>query len=181
MINNYTCNFRIIPENPPEEVQPSLPVLQPGDHLMMPHRLSANTTFLDEHYNPDMTNRKNFMNTITDKSKNILNFFGGDTTPETGAIADETEKKKAERYEASNKNLFFSESEINPQKPNLGRAPLPQISEDENALCINDISINTVSGAESDPKLWIGKDYANFIVKDFTNLELPFVGENFKY
>jgi hypothetical protein len=26
------------------------------------------------------------------------------------------------------------------------------------------------------PKYWIGKDYTNFIVKDFTNLDLPYQG-----
>lgn len=142
----------------------------------MPHRPSSNTKYLDEHYNPDLTKRKDLMDTITDKSKNILNFFSGDPSPETGAITDDTEKKKAERYEQSNKNLFFSEAETNTQQPINIRSALPQISENESTLCVNDISTIDTS-AESDPKLWIGKDYANFIVKDFTNLDSPFVGE----
>jgi hypothetical protein len=28
-------------------------------------------------------------------------------------------------------------------------------------------------------KLWMGKDYANFIVKDFSDLDSPYKGENF--
>lgn len=168
----FCCRETVV--ETPLESKP-LPVLQPGDHLLMPHRLSNNTKYLDEHYNPDITKRKDLMDTITDKSKNILNFFSGDPSPETGAISDDNEKRKAERYELSNKNLFFSEAESNNQKPLSVGPVLPQISEDESALCVNDVSTHDTS-ADFDPKLWIGKDYANFIVKDFTNLDSPFVG-----
>ena len=34
-------------------------------------------------------------------------------------------------------------------------------------------------GLEGDTKLWIGKDYTNFIVKDFVDLEEPFTGRVF--
>ena len=33
-------------------------------------------------------------------------------------------------------------------------------------------------GLKGSSKLWIGKDYVNFIYKDFVNLESPFAGMN---
>ncbi len=35
---------------------------------------------------------------------------------------------------------------------------------------------NALEGLQGSSKLWIGKDYTNFIVKDFTDLESPFTG-----
>ncbi|XP_069675319.1 phospholipase D1 isoform X1 [Periplaneta americana] len=35
-------------------------------------------------------------------------------------------------------------------------------------------SINNLNGLEGSAKYWVGKDYTNFIVKDFTNLDLPY-------
>lgn len=32
-------------------------------------------------------------------------------------------------------------------------------------------------GLQGSSKLWIGKDYTNFIVKDFADLDSPFTGE----
>lgn len=39
---------------------------------------------------------------------------------------------------------------------------------------INQVMDDFVSSLDGSAKFWIGKDYVNFIVKDFTNLEAPF-------
>ena len=36
---------------------------------------------------------------------------------------------------------------------------------------------NALEGLQGSSKLWIGKDYTNFIVKDFADLESPFTGK----
>jgi len=38
------------------------------------------------------------------------------------------------------------------------------------------IEENTIQGLQGSSKLWIGKDYTNFIVKDFADLDSPFTG-----
>ena len=43
------------------------------------------------------------------------------------------------------------------------RLPNPEVTLDE-------------MGLEGDTKLWIGKDYTNFIAKDFVDLDKPFTG-----
>ena len=39
-------------------------------------------------------------------------------------------------------------------------------------------SDSALIGLQGSSKLWIGKDYTNFIVKDFTDLESPFTGKS---
>lgn len=42
---------------------------------------------------------------------------------------------------------------------------------------ITESARDSLENVEGNSKLWIGKDYTNFIVKDFNNLDLPFVGK----
>lgn len=44
---------------------------------------------------------------------------------------------------------------------------------------MNTVNEMMVQGLNGSAKLWIGKDYTNFIVKDFDNLDLPFQGNIF--
>lgn len=37
-----------------------------------------------------------------------------------------------------------------------------------------------LNNLDGQAKFWIGKDYTNFIIKDFVNLELPYAGNFFK-
>lgn len=39
-------------------------------------------------------------------------------------------------------------------------------------------STSFIDGLSGSAKLWIGKDYVNFIVKDFNNLDLPYQGNS---
>jgi hypothetical protein len=42
---------------------------------------------------------------------------------------------------------------------------------------IEEVSVGTkLSGLCGMAKYWVGKDYTNFIVKDFTNLDAPYQG-----
>jgi hypothetical protein len=42
---------------------------------------------------------------------------------------------------------------------------------------VEEVSIGTkLSGLIGMAKYWVGKDYTNFIVKDFTNLDAPYQG-----
>lgn len=144
--------------------------------MMTPRRISE-TVFLEDHYNPEFNHRKNVIDTITGKSKDFLSLFTIDSPEGNETASDDKEKKKAERYAASNKNrnLFFPDQGESVSIVN--RMNLPNIMEDE-ALNVQDRSVQeaiTVSGVNN--KLWMGLDYANFIVKDLINLDSPFVGE----
>lgn len=45
------------------------------------------------------------------------------------------------------------------------------------AYLSNNSHTNALEGLQGSSKLWIGKDYTNFIVKDFADLESPFTGK----
>lgn len=62
------------------------------------------------------------------------------------------------------KNLFFTQEELKDGQRGANYvSPTPF----ENKM------IDTLDGQA---KLWFGKDYTNFIIKDFTNLEAPYAG-----
>lgn len=140
-----------------------------------PKPTTSPVVFLEDHYNPDLNSRRNIMDTITDKSKDILSFFGNEASPSAADSSDNKEREKAANY-ARDMNMFFPESE-QLQEPMVEprMAIMPTITENESGLSINDVSLISEND-KNKSKLWVGKDYANFIVKDFTNLDSPFVG-----
>lgn len=42
---------------------------------------------------------------------------------------------------------------------------------------VEDSGIGSVKGLYGNAKYWVGKDYTNFIVKDFNNLDRPYQGK----
>ncbi|CAG9854578.1 unnamed protein product [Phyllotreta striolata] len=52
--------------------------------------------------------------------------------------------------------------------------PEPESPPDEKDKVDGQTPEEMIDGLDGSPKFWIGKDYVNFIVKDFTNLESPF-------
>lgn len=42
---------------------------------------------------------------------------------------------------------------------------------------VTDSGIGSVKGLYGNAKYWVGKDYTNFIVKDFNNLDRPYQGK----
>jgi hypothetical protein len=48
---------------------------------------------------------------------------------------------------------------------------------DGNLHCSESSSATNLTELSGMAKYWVGKDYTNFIVKDFANLDLPYQGE----
>lgn len=42
---------------------------------------------------------------------------------------------------------------------------------------VDDSGIRSMVGLHGNAKFWMGKDYTNFIVKDFNNLDRPYQGK----
>jgi phospholipase D1/2 len=62
------------------------------------------------------------------------------------------------------KSLFFNENELRDGALGGIASPLP-------------FKHPMLDKLDGQAKLWIGKDYVNFIMKDFINLELPYAGK----
>lgn len=87
-------------------------------------------------------------------------------------FTDITQKVKTKGKELI--NLVYTPTEDEPIKPNTPENELDGNDEVDNRkqdLQTPEQIIETLDGSA---KLWIGKDYVNFIVKDFTNLDSPF-------
>ncbi|XP_050299678.1 phospholipase D2 [Anthonomus grandis grandis] len=85
-------------------------------------------------------------------------------------FSDLTNKVKSKGKELI--HLVYTPTDENPMKPNT---PDNELDQPDNAGKNNHQTpeeiIETLDGSA---KFWVGKDYVNFIVKDFTNLESPF-------
>ncbi|XP_023305494.2 phospholipase D2 isoform X1 [Lucilia cuprina] len=134
-----------------------LPVLIPGDKLMIPTPYSNNGDNIDleglKLNTPEME-RKNMLKNLKDnamkKGKDLVNRLTvneGDKTPEI--IKDP-------------KQLVFSIPEIEEGRKGGFEDPTP-------------FQTQILDDYYGQAKYWFGKDYSNFIMKDWMNLDAPFV------
>lgn len=121
----------VVSSAPEPPTPPPLPILQPGDALLMPKPLTENMKCNTPEFERKAKYFEKIKLNVKSKSKDLL-------------------------------NLIYNPHEDEPQQeitePDAGQTP--------------EVQLDTLDGSA---KLWIGKDYTNFIVKDFANLELPYV------
>ncbi|CAH2109320.1 unnamed protein product [Euphydryas editha] len=85
---------------------------------------------------------------------------------------DNSERKKAEKYARSNDEVLLTDALGIRPRTLVEPAPLAQVIE---GRVITESTKKALEGIEGNSKLWIGKDYVNFIVEDFNSLDMPFV------
>ncbi|KAJ0179151.1 hypothetical protein K1T71_004863 [Dendrolimus kikuchii] len=151
-----------------------LPKLEPGDQLL----ITSTNQDLSKFETPEV-HKRNVLNKITDRGKDIIGIIYPPYEEEKKEQKfDDSERKKAEKYALSNDQVLLTEVlGKNVNVANVSRqvsqpTPLAQVIE---GRVITERTKNALEGVEGNSKLWIGKDYTNFIVKDFNNLDLPFV------
>ncbi|XP_061706490.1 phospholipase D2 [Cydia pomonella] len=155
----------------PNTPDPDLPQLQPGDHLLI-----TQNTRTDKDDSP--VERRNVLNKITERSKDILSIVYPPYEEERNEREfDDSERKKAEKYAQSNDQVLLTDAlttkgMVTRSKSVSKPPPLAQVVE---GRVITESTKVRLEGIEGNSKLWIGKDYTNFIVKDFNSLDLPFV------
>ncbi|XP_068628198.1 phospholipase D1 [Battus philenor] len=156
-------------KNETEDIPKNLPVLEPGDQLLI---ASAETdeTQLET---PD-NQKKNVLNKLTDRGKDIFSIIYPPFEEERNEQKfDDSERKKAEKYALSNNQVLLTDALGIKHSKSVSRpTPLAQVVE---GRVITESTKEALEDIEGNSKLWIGKDYTNFIVKDFNNLDLPFV------
>ncbi|XP_037918179.1 phospholipase D2 isoform X3 [Hermetia illucens] len=138
-----------------QEDQTDKPVLEPGDHLLMPS-YGQDQSSIEEHMKqntPEMERRR-----VLEKFKDNVR-RGKDLMHRLTSIDGSNEHKSLEQ--TKDKNLFFSGSEIEEGRKAGYEDPTPFQTQ----------VLNTYSGQA---KFWFGKDYTNFIIKDFVNLDAPY-------
>lgn len=120
------------------------------------------------------------LNKITDRGKDIISIIYPPYEEERNEQKfDDSERKKAEKYALSTDRVLLTDA-LGLANVTVGNrtvsqpTPLAQVVE---GRVITETTKDALEGIEGNSKLWIGKDYVNFIVKDFNNLDLPFVGE----
>lgn len=155
---------------PPEEPPQNLPVLEPGDQLLMnSNGASEDMSKSDTHE----VQKRNVFNKITDRGKDFISILYPPYEEERiEKKLDDSERKKAEKYALSTVEVLRTDvlREAKVSQP----TPLAQVVE---GRVITAATLEVMEGIEGNSKLWIGKDYTNFIVKDFSYLDLPFVGK----
>lgn len=141
----------------------AIPILEPGDKLLMmpasstpepcPENMKQNS--------PDLERRsmlEKLKTNVKTKSKHFMNKISYQENEE-----DEYDLKSPTQPNDPSRNLFFSPNELADSKKGANYlSPLPY----QNKF------IETLDGQA---KLWFGKDYTNFILKDFSNLDAPYV------
>lgn len=126
--------------------------------------------------------RRNMLNKLSDRGKDIGKDLISKIYPPFEEERNEqkfdvTERKKAEKYAISTDQVLLTEV-LGIKPENVSKivskpTPLAQVVE---GRVITDSTKDALEDIEGNSKLWIGKDYTNFIVKDFNNLDLPFIG-----
>nr|QDR51023.1 Phospholipase D [Manduca sexta] len=174
------------PSPPPHQTEtenvpkPDLPVLEPGDQLLIASNPQGDQLVLTANpelskYDTPEVQKRNVLNKITDRGKDIISIIYPPFEEERNEQKfDDSEVKKAEKYAISNKQVLLTDAlglNINAGKVSQP-TPLAQVVE---GRVITESTKEALEGLEGNSKLWIGKDYTNFIVKDFNNLDLPFV------
>lgn len=122
--------------------RPNLPVLQPGDKLLMRPVSTPEPCPENMKKNSPETEKKNMLYKFKDNMKTKLNRMTSEDP----------------------KNLLFSQEEIKQGEKGIHYvSPSP-------------FQNKIIDSLDGQAKLWFGKDYTNFIIKDFTNLEAPYAG-----
>lgn len=175
--NGSTGDAKTETENVPSA---DLPVLEPGDQLLINSTNKNQPTDLSQFETPEVQKR-NVLNKITDRGKDIISIIYPPYEEERNEQKfDDSERKKAEKYALSNDQILLTDAlGLTPAAVSRGVSqptPLAQVVE---GRVITESTKDALEGIEGNSKLWIGKDYTNFIVKDFNNLDLPFVGKFF--
>ncbi|XP_072377195.1 phospholipase D1 [Diabrotica undecimpunctata] len=116
------------------EVKPTLPQLEPGDHLIIPSKppVKMNTPELERKHH------SNVIDSLKNKGKELIHLV---YTPHEHEMLRESDSS----INVGNRDVIDGRN-----------------------------SKEIVDELDGSAKLWIGKDYVNFIVKDFTNLDSPF-------
>lgn len=157
--------------------QSNLPQLEPGDQLLITTPTNPTQEF-SMFETPDVPKR-NVLNKITNRGKDIISIIYPPFEEERiEQKFDDSERKKAEKYALSNDQVLltdaFGTKDIKVKRNVSEPTPLAQVVE---GRVITESTKDALENVEGNSKLWIGKDYTNFIVKDFNNLDLPFVGK----
>lgn len=141
-----------------------LPHLEPGDKLLMNIATSTPIPENTKRNTPEME-RKNMLDKFRDNMKEKgKEFMARITTAESGSDTLHDGKTGGG---AADKSVFFFDEELRDGAKGADFVdPVPF----ESAV------LNNLDGQA---KYWIGKDYVNFIIKDLTNLDAPYVGKIF--
>ncbi|KAI8439933.1 hypothetical protein MSG28_001384 [Choristoneura fumiferana] len=172
---NDTIQIETVAQPTPETTEPNdpkldLPQLEPGDQLLI-----GPSTHTDK---DSPVEKRNVLNKITERSKDILSIVYPPYEEERNEQKfDDSERKKAEKYALSNDQVLLTDALTTKGVVSRSRSvskptPLAQVVE---GRVITESTKDKLEGIEGNSKLWIGKDYTNFIVKDFNSLDLPFV------
>ncbi|XP_055588659.1 phospholipase D2 [Uranotaenia lowii] len=141
-----------------------LPILEPGDSLLigaaqkLTNAQEAQETLPEniKQDTPEME-RRNIMGKIKDMGRDLKNRITStevDGNLSSPGYSSDEEKKKTLEPEATPVKA------IEPMNSVLSPAPFKS---------------KVVFEVDGQAKFWIGKDYINFIVKDFSNLDMPYV------
>ncbi|XP_026470062.1 phospholipase D1-like [Ctenocephalides felis] len=151
-----------------------LPVLEPGDKLLItkpPDKFTSpddrlmmlsgekRPSFLEKQQpkcNTPEAQRKNVLEKIKDKGKDLIHMFNTDHDLDAKNL---------------DKNLFYTQNEQISDSPG-GQKGDQKSKKKLSKKNEHDEFVNSLDGQA---KYWIGKDYCNFIIKDFENLDLPYV------
>uniref|UniRef100_A0A1L8DQ51 Phospholipase n=1 Tax=Nyssomyia neivai TaxID=330878 RepID=A0A1L8DQ51_9DIPT len=145
--------------------QPKLPVLQPGDKLLMPPGASDDEMCLENmKLNTPEMERRNVLDKLKEnvrtKGKDIMHRLTS-MDPEGNRSVPQSPTDRNKKYNLTKNSMFFNEDEMADGKKGDSICALPPQNE-----------ILTVLDGQA--KYWMGKDYTNFIAKDFTNLDAPY-------
>lgn len=156
-----------------DKVDIKLPTLEPGDKLLMAaaQKLASNTTKNESDEIPENIKkdtpemeRKNIMGKIKDMGRDLKNRitlnehdaeYGMKSSPGSPGYLSDDEKKQS---------YCEKVSKTDAPSPAGVMSPAPFKSK-------------VLFELDGQAKFWIGKDYINFIVKDFINLDMPYVGK----
>lgn len=170
---------------PPATNQPDvvrkLPQLAPGDPLMISSTPnfyntapSSDPDNFDEHMKQDTPEmeRKNYLGKIKDsvktKGKDFMHRLTlNDPNDLASRSVPQSPVNSNKKYHLNPKHLFFGDEEVAEGRKGGAFA----MSETIAALPPQNEILTTLDGQA---KYWMGKDYTNFILKDFTNLDAPY-------
>lgn len=160
--------------NPPDVVR-KLPQLEPGDPLLMSTPLAySDPDKIDEHMKQDTPEmeRKNYLDKIKDsvktKSKDFMHrLTSADPNEIVGRSVPHSPSDDDNKYHLNPKHLFFGEDELAEGRKGGAAAAAETI-------CALPPQNEILTKLDGQAKYWMGKDYTNFILKDFTNLDAPY-------
>ncbi|XP_068085998.1 phospholipase D1 isoform X2 [Anabrus simplex] len=156
-----------IPDPPPLPKLQFSPTGQPEPTEMPEENAKCNT--------PEME-RKNIMDKVREKTETArsrgrewLQWFTHEADDEASANSEKKPEIQVNHVENIVQNNNSDTKEEDPSKESLTAS-----DKNHHEQLQSRSSSLAVEGLEGMAKFWMGKDYTNFIVKDFTNLELPY-------